>query len=235
MMYEWDDILIVGDSFVAFRDEYFHWPQKLTCMLTDSQYIHRRVPRGKGHAGCSFWSTRNELLRNLQHGVPKLLIMVHTDAHRLPSDYDFPVNVSSPDHLLNHARHGTFGEHTYMLNQEFVETIKLYYKHLYSDMFHAWAHKKWLEEVDDLIELYQIPRSVHMHITFQKNKEFYVFRNGITVADTLASMVLWGDEDSGRKNHFTPEENVKLADKIYDLIVNYAGDGKLVSLNWNTP
>ena len=50
-MYDWDDILIVGDSWCAERDNLGHWPNLLLFELTD---IAKGIPRGKGFPGCSW-------------------------------------------------------------------------------------------------------------------------------------------------------------------------------------
>ena len=41
-MYEWDDILIVGDSFCAERDQLYHWPAIFANKLTNENKINPR-------------------------------------------------------------------------------------------------------------------------------------------------------------------------------------------------
>ena len=72
-MFEWDDILILGDSFVGSRTEQLDWPQLVACQLTNSVYEINRQPRGQGFNGCSWWSVRTRLYEELKYKKPKMI------------------------------------------------------------------------------------------------------------------------------------------------------------------
>ena len=85
-MFDWDDILIIGDSYVSARDKEFNWPMSLALQLTGLAFNKDRLPRGIGYPGCAWWSVRNELLKQLSIKIPKVLILCHPDKNRYISD-----------------------------------------------------------------------------------------------------------------------------------------------------
>ena len=86
-----DEFLIIGDSFAAHRSEDSDWPRLLATLQTDVT----QTPRGQGFGGASWWSTRKCLLTELAIKVPKVLVLCHTESGRLPSDFNFGINVST--------------------------------------------------------------------------------------------------------------------------------------------
>lgn len=213
-MYEWNDILIVGDSFAAARSEPDHWPMALTLKLTGHTYDQNKLPRGTGHAGCSWWSTRCELLRELEIRVPKILIICHTDSGRLPSDYDYGLNLGS---MLDRK--------CVVAPDNIVEAACRYYKYLHSSNFNAWAKKQWLLDLDTILQSANI-LIIHLHC-FKEDIEFPLNRFGVTSAETLYEVGIAFYKNLGTHpsklfdNHFKLPENLKIAAALYDTIINF--------------
>lgn len=51
-----NDILILGDSFAASRNEPEDWPNRLTQLLTGQDFSPDRNPLGCGFSGAGWWS-----------------------------------------------------------------------------------------------------------------------------------------------------------------------------------
>lgn len=220
-MFEIDDILIVGDSFVTHRSHITDWPKLLTKLLTNTD----AVPHGRGLEGCSWWSVRKYLLGQLEHKKPKLLIISHTEPMRLPHDEDIPING------YNILQTNTFRKHNGQLGpSEIREAALQYYKYLQSVDFHLWAEKQWHEELDKLIVELDIPYVVHLH-AFLPWKETFIFSKGITFTTPL-----WELSDDVKqismlnRNHFTPKNNVLLGNFLFEQITNYSDGPREIHL-----
>jgi hypothetical protein len=213
-MFDIDDILIVGDSFVSARTNDTDWPKILTEKLSGN---NSAVPHGRGFDGCSWWSVRKYLLEQLKHKKPKLLIMSHTEPMRLPHDEDMPIN--SFNILHQHTFRHQDGEEGM---PEIREAARQYYKYLQSFDFHLWAEKQWFKELDKLILELDIPYVVHLH-AFLPWYETFVFSKGITFTTPL-----WELSDDikqwsvDHRNHFTKINNIKLANFMFNEISNYS-------------
>jgi len=220
-MYTHDDIIITGDSFCRSRYHLDNWPYLLASKLIGEEKI--LPPRGAGYAGCSWWSVRNNLLNELKEKPAKVLVICHTEPHRIWSDSNIALNTTS---VMNK----TF---LMQINEKDVKEInsadkvseagKMYYEHLYSRNFHNWANKAWFKELDEIIEQNNIEKTIHLHC-FPHSKEpwnDYTFRNGIDVTNVLFSLV---DEsiqhDPKLKNHFTADINIKLAEELYKVAIS---------------
>jgi hypothetical protein len=215
-MFEWDDILIVGDSFCQQRDLDTDWPQQLALALTGQPYVKHRVPRGHGFAGASWWSARKRLLEDFEIRVPKLLIMCHTEANRLPSDYDFGINSSS-------AQTGkVFIQPTQLKNYtpKIAKAAGEYFLWLASREFHEWTQKQWFKELDDLLDHHQIPYVVHLHCFQHFKSNDHIFRRGITSKDILYDISQSHHHALGARNHFSIEQNREVATALERVISN---------------
>ena len=207
-MYDWDDILIVGDSWCSKRSNYDHWPKLLFSELTNND---NNEPRGKGYSGCAWWSIRKRLLAELQIHVPKLLIICHTDCYRIPNDYDKPI---TPAGAFSQKKHKQFYDgHLY-------KAAELYYTHLYSKEFHLWSEQQWFYELDYILEKYNIEKTIHLFGIPLRNKLFN-FKNGITIKDPLARYFMRDTNSISWDNHMTPENNHNLAYSLIDIIKKY--------------
>lgn len=220
-MFEVDDILIVGDSFVTHRSDNTDWPRLLTKLLTNTD----AVPHGRGLEGCSWWSVRKYLLGQLEHKKPKLLIMSHTEPMRLPSDDDMPINACN---ILDYNTFRKLSGDNGL--PEIREAALNYYKYLQSFDFHLWAEKQWHEELDKLIIELDIPYVVHLH-AFLPWKETFIFSKGITFTTPL-----WELSDDIKqlsmknRNHFTPENNVLLGNFLFNQINKYSDGPREIKL-----
>jgi hypothetical protein len=220
-MFEIDDILITGDSFVTHRDFISDWPKLLTNKLTKTD----NVPPGRGFEGCSWWSVRKYLLEQLKHKKPKLLILSHTEPMRLPHDEDMPIN------SFNVLQQDTFKKHGGENGMPEVREAALqYYKYLQSFDFHLWAEKQWHEELDRLINELDIPYVIHLHAFLPWQKTF-VFSKGITFTTPL-----WELSDDVKqlsmehRNHFTHKNNIKLANFIFNELSSYSNGPREIVL-----
>lgn len=221
MMFNWDDILIVGGSVAGYRTEADHWPKVLTCMLTNTNIETKQVPRGIGMLGCAWWSVKKVLEKELNKSIPKVLIICHSESSRIPNDYDLPLNHGITIFTEDLAESIVKEKN---LSKDIIIAAKYYYKHLISMDFHIWAHTKWFEEVDEKTK--DIPYVIHM----LQSSEQYEFKNGITLEQSLEDLMSLPFWDSS-PNHFTPEENIKLAKEFHNLITNFQGNC-LTKINW---
>ena len=237
-MYSKEDILIVGDSFASCRTLETDWPKIVTNHLIKyTQYIQ---PMGKGFSGASWWSTKRFLEDYLKTHKPKVVILTHTECQRIPSNENYSLNYGS-----------VFNAEVYQkLKQKRDDEIppyevliagQSYYKYLYNQDFHQWAKIKWFEELDELTK--NIPVVIHLHAFYDQNEFLYIFKNGLTFNKPLWDMsddckkltnrmtkvddsiqVVPADtwKDLHTRNHFTEENNKKLASIIIDAIENYS-------------
>lgn len=230
--YEWDDILIIGDSYTFSRTDEYHWPQQLTLLLTKNNYNPLVFPRGKGFPGCSWWSTRKQLQLDLKYRMPKILVFVHTSTDRLPSDYDISLNPNALDPAVimlsdqYYKKYNIPDNKDYEVKKKFAVALEMYYKHLYSEEFCNWSTINWYKEYDELVK--DIPIVINLQLEL-RSKLFYYFKSGITVKESLLSIT--SDFSAGIPNHFSNEENLKFADKLYYIINNYKNN-TVASLNW---
>lgn len=229
------DILVLGDSFAAFREQPGTWIRCVTEALTGTT-----IPaRGVGHVGCAWWSARRELIKELNIKVPQVLIMCHTEPMRLPSEQNFPLNhitASEPDAHLPHDMQDL--KYVY---REVAAAALEYYKHLYIQDYHLWAQEQWFKELDELTVKYNIPYVIHMHCFpgWPPTGETYTFENGLTVDE-----VLWEYSSDNRMdpntnttkaseylNHFTTEENIELGTLVINALNTYTVGRRSIGLS----
>lgn len=216
-MYDWNDILIVGDSFCAGRHYAHEWPQLLTCALTGQQYKEKRTPRGRGFSGASWWSARRCIIDELNTRPPvKVLIVCHTDAHRIPNDDNHSLNAVSVEHRWLHRERGGND----LMPERMALAGKLYYEQLISWSFNEWAVKRWYLELEELVDKSStIEKSIHL---FCFDGNFHKFRNGVTVEDTLFKHRSRNEVS----NHFDHSDNFRLAKTLQMILDNYPGKGQ---------
>jgi hypothetical protein len=208
-MFDWDDILIIGDSYASARHSMDHWPMALTVLLTGIPFPNdQRLPNGIGFPGAAWWSVRNELLAQLKVKIPKVLILCHTDKYRLPSDTNLPLNSGTAQ--------GT-GTHT-NIDQSLRLSLEYYFKYLFSESFHVWAEAAWFSELDNIITQYQIPYVIHLHcFSSGNNVMLHEFKTGIT------HLVALFDKNNMKDvyfNHFSVDQNTELAHSLHKMIIS---------------
>jgi len=221
-MYNHNDILIVGDSFAKDRTAPTDWPLALSKLLTGSD----NTPMGQGIGGGSWWSVRKCITKALQIRSPQILIICHTDALRLPSDKDLGLNSGS---VLGQEYNTNWAS---SFSREEFNAAAMYYTHLMSVDFHVWARDQWFNELNRLVS--SVPIVIHLHCftNFELHnpgvpKENFIFRHGITSAEVLFTLqVQCAGSDRitdlpGFRNHFSPENNVKIAQALYNAITNF--------------
>lgn len=212
----YDDILILGDSFAANRDQPNTWIRYFTETLTGSTM----PARGRGYVGASWWSVRQKLIKELDRRVPKILILCHTEPMRLPNEHNLPISALSVEEPNVHMPYGK--EHLKSLWHDVCDSAKLYYKNLFLQDFHIWTQMQWFKELDEILEQYDIPYVIHIHCfkSWPPYKETYTFKHGFTVEEILFDYA--GPHDvGGYLNHFTDETNIRLGTKLIDVINNY--------------
>lgn len=248
-MYNDNDILIVGDSFCADRDHANTWPYRLLTHLTGKNKVQ---VRGAGYPGSSWWSTRVELLKQLENDIcPKILILLHTEPSRIPSDYNFALNSTSvfeksdlyyyPYTYINKsAEKYQKNPLQQKYNRDIRKAAQLYYRYLISDEFNEWAIYQWFNELDcKILPQYNIPIIIHLY-SFETTmwavyNQRYLFKNGITSLESMYELQCSIDINERNvakdQNHFPLKYNHMIADSLYEFIVNY--DSKLNGKNVN--
>ena len=175
-MYEWDDILIVGDSWCSERDSLDHWPNLLLKELTG---VSAGIPRGQGFPGCSWWSIRNKLFDELKINPAKVIIIIHTESTRIPSDDNSPMTVNMAFRTVT-----VKGRWNTQKKELRARAAAEYYSHLYSANFHMWAERKWFEELDNFLISHENAnkfKSTSTNLPWVKNPVCYIDNKRIHV------------------------------------------------------
>jgi hypothetical protein len=212
-----DELLIVGDSYCADRNRLADWPRLLLKMATGDD----EKPRGEGWPGASWWSTRHTLLKEFSIKEPKILIICHTEAMRIPSNYHFGLNAASVT--------GKFPicspyENLQYYTDDIKKSAEMYYKHLISEDFHHWAMHSWFRELDNLL----IDKNIQT-IHLQSFRIDNVFKSGITSKERLSDLYdRFGQVKDGipRANHFSNEHNILIAKNLYRALCAQLETGK---------
>lgn len=213
-MYEWNDILIVGDSWCGERDKSVYWPNQLLYKLTN---ISEGIPRGRGFHGCAWWSTRNRLFSELNSKPAKVVIVIHTEANRIPSDTNKPITI----------RMALESESSKNFNNDINKAALNYYNYLYSANFHNWAEYQWFIELDKFLAKKQVEKVIHLYGVSKHPKQKYTFKHGVTIDQSLCRYHKKNTPAMRYPNHLTYENNQRLASFLFNLIMNYPGHGIL--------
>ena len=215
-----DEFLIIGDSFAAHRSEDSDWPRLLATLQTDVT----QTPRGQGFGGASWWSTRKCLLTELAIKVPKVLVLCHTESGRLPSDFNFGINVSTVCDSQAQVTLPAGQEHNY--HPSIKVAAAQYYEYLISHEYVDWSQAAWFRELDYILEQYNIPKVIHLHCFAPKTRDIlpfphvHRFKFGLTNTVPLWDLGCSVNQHDAR-NHFTREQNIKIAHSINSILENY--------------
>lgn len=221
MAYEWDDILIVGDSFCGDRTKTEHWPQVFTSSITGKKFEEGKFPRGKGFPGASWWSTRKNLLEELAKSPAKVLVICYTEPFRIPNDQNLGLNTRSVLSDIVYVPEGIDQP-----SKDFKEAANGYYRHIICQDYHLWAYKQWFKEVDEIISNHRIEKVLHLYC-FEGPHLSHTFKNGITFEIPLVkyqNTPFWRRR-SDTPNHYSPGQNIMLGLKLAEVVKNYPGDG----------
>lgn len=246
---KWNQLLIVGDSFTNRRENADHWPFIVAQELSGYKNLSHKHVRGEGFTGASWWSTRKGLLTELEKGVPKILIMTHTEMQRIPSDKDYGLNSSSVFNSAVYLKEGKLEGKPTPRDLPPLEVLlagQEFYKHLFFGDFYMWAQERWFNELDNIIEKFDIPYVIHIHSfnhSLWTGKPLYTFKRGITFENALWPLsddyskiqnsvkVNYGNISAkisnnwanyNTYNHLTVENNSKFAKFILENLDNYS-------------
>ena len=221
MTYEWNDILIVGDSFCAERTMPSDWPQIFTLHLTGNKFEKDQLPRGQGYGGASWWSARKKLLDELLINPVKVLVVCHTEPFRIPNDDALPLNTKSVElgDIWNPLGVKSSSEN-------FIKAAKGYYEYIICEDFHLWTYQQWFNEIDKIAIDNNIERVIHF-FCFRGDYNSHIFSRGVTMSVPLIDLqqysALWKKNDT--RNHFSPGHNLEFGTRLATIVKNYPGDG----------
>lgn len=219
MTYEWEDILIVGDSFCADRNDQKDWPNIVASAITEVPFKTKQV-RGAGFPGASWWSARKKLLEELKNRPVKILIVCHTEPYRIPNDDDLGLNTRSVEHNIVYVPNGVDAP-----TDNFVKAAKNYYEYVISEDYHIWAYRQWFKEIDEIAKNHNIEKVVHF-FCFHGPYNEHTFTKGVTMEIPLVqyqTAPMW--KKNITRNHFPAAHNLDLGIKLANIIENFPGDG----------
>jgi hypothetical protein len=186
-----NQIYITGDSFCAQRNIADQdWPALL------AQQLNLELA---GHAfpGCGWWPTRTPLIEHVTNhsDSTKLFVICHTDCHR-------PLST----HQILYRRD----------DSEMQSAWQTYYKHFQDKKIDYWVLDRWYQEVNEILAGYHV---IHLQCFMTTNHAFNQLR-GCRIATSLSERSLaYAPKhvsffEDPRRNHFSIEENVWLAEQI---------------------
>jgi hypothetical protein len=215
-----EDILVLGDSFCAERERETDWPVRLVQRLTKKS----EAPRGKGYRGNHWWSYRKAYFEEVDKQVPKVVVICHTDATRIPSKEDHPLNAGSV-FAENNTSPLSGHEARRLLEPDLLKAAEGYYQHLHFDQYAAWANRQWQKELCASLEQLAVPYVLHLHCfpPWWENTESYIgipyaLDYGMTNTVSLYNLLLENPDSHGTRNHFTPAANESIAEALSRVI-----------------
>lgn len=170
--------------------------------------------------------------------------MCHTEASRIPSDANLPLNSASV-HRTDCPMPGVTD------HREHMKTLiagQQYYRYLYVPDFHLWAQNQWFNELSLTALRLGIEKVIHLHSfpTSLKKSDPYIFDFGMTIEEPLTYLttvfnkknklrfrINCGEEphpNSSFFNHYTIEENKRLAEYLFNVINNYSNGLKSLDI-----
>lgn len=221
MTYEWNDILIVGDSFCAERTVQNDWPNIFATSLTAQSFRLERPVRGQGYRGASWWSARKKLIEELEKAPAKVLVFCHTEPYRIPNDQGLGINTLSVETKIVATPAGVEKP-----SENFIKAARGYYEYIISEDYHLWAYNQWFQEIDQIILKNNLEKVIHL-FCFRGFYTSHTFSKGLTLETPLIDLqqysALWKKNDT--RNHFSPVHNLEFGARLANIIKNYPGDG----------
>lgn len=197
------NLLITGDSFCAVRNQ---WPSQFCNLLGDHTLY------GTGFSGCSWWSTRKEIIKYIKtKDNIHTLIVLHTEPFRIPSDKDLPLNFAHVDQTSPSN-----------IGEPYYTALKTYYKYLQSGPFCLWAYFNWFQELDVIISKSSVEKVAHIYC-FPGFWTKHIFKTGITIQNDMQS---WSnrpqkdficDNSKTFPNHLSLEGNELFAKRLHEI------------------
>ena len=224
MTYEWNDILIVGDSFCADRTVQNDWPNIFASSITGQPFQSVRQVRGEGYRGASWWSARKKLIAELQVFPVKILVVCHTEPYRIPNDQGLGINTLSVETKIIVTPNGVEKP-----SENFIKAARGYYEYIISEDYHRWAYQQWFQEIDQIILKNNVEKIIHL---FCFRDTSHTFSKGVTIETPLIELqqhsALWKKNDT--RNHFSPVHNLEFGARLATIIKNYPGDGARLNI-----
>jgi len=198
-------LYVAGDSFCGYStNEDNHWPAILAKKL-DLNLIVSSYP------GLSWWNNRLDLLEYIKTDYFKntqYFIINHTYKDRI---------VSKNKNLVNYEK-----------SKDIDLAKEMYYKHIYDPDLQNWITDNWYKELGLILKGKQV---IHL-IGFPDSLESLQLWNGLKCVTPLSleSAKEVNNDMSKlindlRPNHFSVENNRKLADTIYENMIRYFVNG----------
>lgn len=191
------NLYVGGDSFCFYRDnDQTDWPLILANKLS-------MTLNGEGYPGSSWWLTRKNLkdfLSSQTYTDKDVFVICHTDNIRPPINYFPKVDDAVSREDIN----------------------RLWLKHFFSQEFSDWMFTNWCLELNLLLRNHNV---IHLNC-FEYEQKFNKLLNGRIFPHVLlnVSREELGNSRSlefdSRRNHFSTEKNIWLAEELFKIINN---------------
>jgi hypothetical protein len=223
-MKNFNNLLIIGDSFCEHRVRQSDWPVALGRMLDCK--VH-----GRGWGGCAWWNSKKELDKYKSNRSTTVLIVVHTDSNRLPNDFNYPITPRLMQSLVGGTIVNDVVRYPWLKYRQLA--LDFYSSELFSMQFYEWAHAAWINEIDQCNDFYatiHIPAFDNVNLSKVKNGIVLTPDSGfkslmdISNAELGTDSCTWAGRDT-RNNHFKDFNNIKLAEALRDVIVELPPSG----------
>ena len=187
------DLIITGDSFCASSSG---WPSQLAGILNLNLV-------SQGFPGHHWWKAKC-YLDSLDTNNAQAIIVVHTNATRIPTEDSALVT-------FDHSQEPT---------NELELSVKLYNKYILNQNFLEWAQQQWFLELEsqykNVIHLHSFPWSVHYGKDAHKNIEQNLCALSLNELGAK-EFTLFNDV---RTNHLNDFNNTVLATQLADIVNN---------------
>jgi hypothetical protein len=193
-------VCVIGDSFCACRDEQSDWPLHLANLL-------KFKLTGIGLPGQSWWSIRKQFLQicnSKEFDSIDFFVFCHSEPHRIISSSNGTINVH---------------------DEKNRDMLKFYLTDIQNFEFNNWCCIQWFKELNSLLVGKKV---IHIQ-NFSNTSEYFDTLNGIKILPNLHKLSLSELDNTDtksfmrdtRRNHFNTENNVRIADFLYDVYINH--------------
>lgn len=192
------NLLVVGDSFCHYRSQPQDWPVHLSSLLG-------RNLIGFGLPGVAWWWTKsylNKIAKSKAFAAADIVVMCHTDPYR----------------MIGSRRQVNFG------NPDIPSKVsEVYHKYIANEPFLEWAYQHWFQEVNMLMS---DKKTLHIQ-NFPSSRFCFADLQGLRLnwptlfehsMQDLGTDVIDGFLYDQRRNHFSVQGNLALAEFLHDMI-----------------
>lgn len=199
-------ICIIGDSFCAERNNQTDWPLHLANLLKFKLI-------GIGLPGASWWGIRKQFLQiynSEQFNSIDLFVFCHSEPHRIIFSSGKTINVH---------------------DEKNRDMLKFYLTDIQNFEFNDWCCMQWFKELNSLLTGKKV---IHIQ-NFSNTSKYFDTLNGIRILPDLHRLSLseLNDTDAKlfmhdtRRNHFNTENNIKIADFLYNTYTDNINDWQI--------